>query len=155
MRWLCFVILACAVACAQTPADTNPLHNTDPEKALITADDVTLFWKAYDYWQYDLKADPAKLAETLQKQYLDSGSQGVKDFIPRRIVSAQHLAEQILQARAYYESTRSNDQRIHNALPEIRRDFAKLKSCILTPCFRLCISLSERSAPAAPAPSTG
>jgi hypothetical protein len=116
---------------------------------------VTLFWKAYDYWQYDLKADPAKLAETLQKQYLDSGSQGVKDFIPRRIVSAQHLAEQILQARAYYESTRSNDQRIHNALPEIRRDFAKLKSCILTPCFRLCISLSERSAPAAPAPSTG
>ena len=64
MRWLCFVVLACAVACAQTPADINPLHNTDPEKALITADDVTLFWKAYDYWQYDLKADPAKLAET-------------------------------------------------------------------------------------------
>jgi len=127
MRWLCFVVLACAVARAQTPADTNPLHNTDPEKSLITADDVTLFWTAYDYWQRDLKADPAKLAEVLQKQYLDAGSQGVKDFIPHRIVSAQHLAEQILHDRAYYESTRSNDQRIHNALPEIRRDFAELK----------------------------
>ena len=127
MRCLCLVALTCAVACAQTPADTNPLRNHDPEKARITADDVTLFWKAYDHWQHDLKADPAKLAEVLQKQYLDSGSQGVKDFIPGRIVSAQHLAETILKDRAYYEGTRSNDQRIHNALPEIRRDFAELK----------------------------
>ena len=127
MRWLCFAVLACLAAYAQTPAGTNPLRNHDPEKARITADDVTLFWKAYDYWQHDLKADPAKLAEVLQKQYLDSGSQGVKDFIPGRIVSAQHLAETILKDRAYYEGTRSNDQRIHNALPEIRRDFAELK----------------------------
>lgn len=127
MRWLCLVVLACAIACAQAPADTNPLQNHDPEKALISADDVTLFWKAYDYWQRDLKGDPAKLADVLQKQYIDAGSQGVKDFIPHRIVSAQHLAEEILQGRAYYESTRSNDQRIHNALPEIRRDFAELK----------------------------
>lgn len=120
-------LLFCAVPCAQSQSDAGPLQNHDPEKALITADDVTLFWKAYDSWQRDLKADPAKLPEVLQKEYLDKGSQGVKDFIPGRIVSAQHLAEKILQDRAYYEGTRSNDQRIHNALPELRKDFAELK----------------------------
>lgn len=127
MRTFVLLLMLCSAASAQPQETADPLKNPDPEKALITADDVTLFWRAYDLWKNEAKADPARLPEILQKEYLDKGSQGVKDFIPRRIVSAQHLAETILQDRAYYESTRSNDQRIHNALPEIRRDFAKLK----------------------------
>ena len=117
----------CSLAWSQSPDNGTALQNHDPQKALFTADDVTLFWKAYDYWQNDLKADPAKLAEVLQKQYLDPGSQGVKDFIPDRIVSAQHLATKIIESRSYYEGVRSNQQRIQSALPEIRKGFAELK----------------------------
>lgn len=127
MRTFVLIVMLCSAASAQPQETADPLKNPDPEKTLITADDVTLFWRAYDLWKNGAKADPARLPEILQKEYLDKGSQGVKDFIPHRIVSAQHLAETILQGRAYYESTRSNDQRIHNALPEIRKDFAELK----------------------------
>lgn len=127
MRTFVLLLMLCSAASAQPQETADPLKNPDPEKAPIIADDVTLFWRAYDLWKNAAKANPARLAEILQKEYLDKGSQGVKDFIPKRIVSAQHLAETILQDRAYYEGTRSNDQRIHNALPEIRRDFIELK----------------------------
>jgi len=127
MRLLCLAVLSCSLVCAQSPDSATPLLNSDPRKALITADDLTLFWKAYDNWQSELKADPAKLAEVLQKQYLDAGSQGVKDFIPHRIVSAQHLATTILKNKSYYESVRANQQRIQSALPEIHKDFGELK----------------------------
>ena len=128
MRWLCFLVLAGAVACAQTPVDTNPLQNHDPEKALIMGDDVTLFWKAYDHWQNDLKGDPAKLAEALQTGYLDKGSQGVKDFMRNRIESAENLSAIVLKNRTYFEGLRrSNNELIQNALPELRKDFREFK----------------------------
>jgi len=128
MRSLCFVVLSCAVACAQTSADTNPFQNHDPEKALITGADVTLFWKAYDHWQNDLKGDPAKLPEALQTGYLDKGSQGVKDFMAGRIENAKHLSAVVLKNRAYFEGLRrGNNELVQNALPELRKDFRELK----------------------------
>lgn len=127
MRWLCFVILTCAVACAQMPAYTNPLQNHDPEKTLITDDDVTLFWKAYDHWQNDLKGDPAKLPAALQTGYLDKGSQGVKDFMAGRIENAKHLSAIVLKYQSAYESARRNNAKVQALLPEIRSDFVKLK----------------------------
>jgi hypothetical protein len=128
MRWLCFVVLSCAVACAQTPADTNPFQNHDPEKALITGDDVTLFWAAYDHWKNDLKGDPAKLPEALQTGYLDKGSQGVKDFMVGRIENAKHLSAVVLKNRAYFEGLRrGNNELVQNALPELHKDFRELK----------------------------
>jgi hypothetical protein len=113
--------------CAQTPADTNPLQNHDPEKTLITDDDVTLFWKAYDHWKNDLKGDPAKLPEALQTGYLDKGSQGVKDFMVGRIENAKHLSAVVLKYQAAYESARRNNAKIQGLLPEIRKDFVNLK----------------------------
>lgn len=127
MRWLCFVVLACAVACAQTPAYTNLLQNHDPEKTVITDDDVTLFWKAYDHWQNDLKGDPAKLPEALQTGYIDKGSQGVKDFIAGRIENAKHLSAIVLKYQTAYESARRNNAKVQALLPEIRSNFFKLK----------------------------
>ncbi len=123
--FLCSLLL-CSAAKAQT-GQNDPLKNHDPEKALMTADDLALFWAAYDHWANDLKADPAKLPEVLQREYLDKGSPGVKDFIPHRIVSAENLSKQVLNNRAYYESIRHNTDIIQKAIPELRKDFAELK----------------------------
>src|SRR5690348_3633596 len=121
MRWLSFVVvLAYVVACAQTTTGTNPSQNHDPEKALITGDDVTLFWQAYDHWQNDLKGDPAKLPEALQTGYIDKGSQGVKDFMAGRIENAKHLSAIVLKYQSAYESARRNNAKVQALLPEIR-----------------------------------
>lgn len=112
--------------CAQQT--TMPELNHDPDEALITADDVRLFWSAYDLWLNREHAAPEKLAEVLQHEYLDKGSEGVKAFIPRpRIVSADNLARVILAHRNYYERTRLNTEQIKDFIPEIRNNFRVLK----------------------------
>ncbi len=127
MRTLLLVLCFSAAIYAQQQSPADPLKNHDPDAAIITANDVTRFWQAYDYWANDLKADPVKLAEVLQQRYLNPGSQGVKDFIPHRIESAKHLSQVILAKRSYYESVRHNNELLQSALPEIRQDFHELK----------------------------
>jgi hypothetical protein len=127
MKSFVLLLLVCSLGYNQPQEQTDPLKNHDPDKALITADDVTLFWQAYEYWHHEVKGDPARLAEVLQQRYLDPGSQGVKDFIPQRIQSAKHLSEMILNNRSYYESVRHNNDLLQTALPEIRKDFGELK----------------------------
>lgn len=127
MRILLLFLCVFTAGPAQPQDQIDPLKNHDPEKAVITAADLSLFWKAYDLWTSEHKADPARLPEVLQKEYLDKGSQGVKDFIPGRIVSAQHLSQRILRDRSYYESIRHNTEIIQKTIPEIRKDFSELK----------------------------
>jgi Predicted Zn-dependent protease (DUF2268) len=104
-----------------------PAMNPDPEAATISTVDVRLFWKAYDLWLNRDHAAGDKLAATLQAEYLDKASQGVKDFTPRRIASAQHLAEMIVKDRAYYDGVRRNTEHIEDFVPEIRAGMLALK----------------------------
>jgi hypothetical protein len=128
MRALLLFLCLCSAAFAQPQQQDNPLKNHDPEKALITADDIALFWKAYDLWAGEYKADPARLPEVLQKEYLDKGSVGVQDFIPHRIESAKNLSAVVLKTRFYYEGVRrNNNDLVRSVLPELRKDFAELK----------------------------
>lgn len=127
MRTFVLLLMLCSTAPAQPQETADPLQNHDPEKALIIKDDLALFWNAYDHWVNDAKADPAKLPDILQKEYLDKGSQGVKDFIPIRIRNAKNLADTVLANRSYYESVRRNRELIEGQLPELRKDFAELK----------------------------
>jgi hypothetical protein len=120
-------LLLCSAGQAQQQNQADPLKNHDPGKAPIIADDLALFWQAYDHWVHDFKAEPAKLPEVLQKEYIDKGSQGVKDFIPGRIESAKHLSEKILSNRSYYESVRHNNEMVQSAIPELRQDLGELK----------------------------
>lgn len=51
-----------------------------------------------------LKAHPDSLSpETLQKEYLNKGTKGIKIFTPRRIKNAENLAKWIYQRKAWYE----------------------------------------------------
>jgi hypothetical protein len=127
MRAVCLALLLCSTACVQAQNDAAPLRNHDPDAAIVMTEDMTRFWQAYDHWVKDLNSAPSKLPTVLQQQYLDPGSQGVKDFIPHRIESAEYLSQTVLKNRAYYESVRRNNELIQNALPEIHNYFRELK----------------------------
>jgi uncharacterized protein YjaZ len=122
--FLCAVITLSSLAFGEG----KPQLNKDPDAATISASDVRLFWSAYDLWVSQGHAAPDKLAEILQREYLDKGSQGVNGFTPNRIVSADHLAKVILKDRSYYEGVRSSSEKMESFIPEIQKNLRTLKS---------------------------
>jgi hypothetical protein len=76
--------------------------------------DVELFFRVYD------AANGAPSAEVLQSDYLDAGSDGLRQFIPDRIVSAAKLAEAISKHRDTYERART----CAAELPDVRQRLA-------------------------------
>src|SRR5471030_792703 len=65
--------------------------------AQLATGDVALFYRVYD------AAHGKPDAATLQRDYLDAGSDGLRDFIPYRILSADQLAQQIARMPALRE----------------------------------------------------
>ncbi|MBS1827532.1 MAG: hypothetical protein JST93_19610 [Acidobacteria bacterium] len=117
-----FLLTACPL-----PAQGSD-SNRDPEKAVIVTSDVALFWKAYDSWSRS-GAQPDRLQAALQTEYLNKASDGVKDFTPDRIISAEALAARILEDRAYYDRVRPNTEKaatMEHAIRDVYRKFQKL-----------------------------
>lgn len=94
----------------------------DPDSARLVTSDIQLFWDAVD------KAPPDSLASYLQREYLDHGSVGVKDFIRGRILSAEDLAAMVRDRRALYDSVRAAHVDIARADSGIRAAFRRLKA---------------------------
>lgn len=82
----------------------------DQQRPEIRTSDVDLFYRVYDA----ARGSPGP--EVLQRDYLDAGSDGVRQFIPDRILSAEKLAEQIAKNRPVYEKAR----RCAAVLPDVR-----------------------------------
>jgi len=59
-----------------------PVAYGEPPVPEISTSDVDLFYRVYD----PAKGSPT--AEALQRDYLDAGSDGLRHFIPHRIISA-------------------------------------------------------------------
>lgn len=76
--------------------------------------DVNLFFRVYD------AAKGAPSAEILQKDYLDAGSDGLRQFIPQHIDSAAALAKAIGEHRDTYERART----CAAELPDVRQRLA-------------------------------
>lgn len=76
--------------------------------------DVELFFRVYD------AANGAPSAEVLQSDYLDAGSDGLRQFIPNRIISAAELAKAISKHRDTYERART----CAAELPDVRQRLA-------------------------------
>ena len=74
-------------ASGKTPQGALP-HS--PPLAEIRTSDVDLFYRIYD------GAEGAPSADALQR-YIDDGSDGVRQFIPHRIKSAEALAKTIAE----------------------------------------------------------
>lgn len=96
--WLVVVALAAAV-----PAHAGPVVE-------IRTDDVALFYRIYD------AAGGRPTGEELQKGYIDAGSEGVRQFIPHRIISGAALAAAIIKHHADYEGAR----KCRAALPAVK-----------------------------------
>lgn len=108
-------------------AGSRASANQDPQTAVISTADIDLFWNAYDKWKNDTKGAPEQLAGILDRDYIQKGSQGVKDFIPDRIISADALAKRIEREPKYYDDVRANTLKMQSYVPEIRKGFVKLK----------------------------
>jgi hypothetical protein len=74
--------------------------NDYPRKALFHTEDIAAFWSVYDLAAPDF---PAKAFET---GYLETGTPGLKGFIPMRIESGKKLVRTIRANRGYYEHIR-------------------------------------------------
>jgi len=99
--------LASLGAFAQVPQRTRP---NAPPLAEIRTSDVDLFYSIYD------AAGGAPNADALQHGYIDAGSDGVRQFIPSRIKSAEALAKTIASNPAVYNNART----CMAALPVVR-----------------------------------
>ncbi|MBL8292022.1 MAG: hypothetical protein JNN08_09305 [Bryobacterales bacterium] len=116
-----------AAAGLVTCAAASPVElSRDPDKAPVSIADVSLFWRAFDLWVSG-GGQSDKLALVLKTEYLDKGSDGVKDFTPNRIIDAESLAARILEDRGYYERARPYAEKILAFEPEIRAIYRKFR----------------------------
>jgi hypothetical protein len=85
-----------------------------PPLAEIRTSDVDLFYKIYD------AAGGAPRADALQHGYIDAGSDGVRQFVPKRILSGEALATTIAGHPTVYQNARA----CVAALPAVRARLA-------------------------------
>jgi len=109
-----------AQAARRTEQSPRPPH-TNPDSARLVTSDIALFWRVVS------RAPDDSLEAWLQRDYLDAGSVGLRDFIPNRILSASALATQYRRLRAQYDSLRPATERIVEAEPAIRKAFREFK----------------------------
>jgi hypothetical protein len=67
----------------------------------IITSDVDLFYRVYD------AAHGAPDGAVLQREYIDAGTDGVRQFVPLRIVSGEALATEIVKERPVYDHARA------------------------------------------------
>jgi hypothetical protein len=108
---LAIAILASHSAFAQAPQRTRP---NAPSLAEIRTSDVDLFYRIYD------AAGGAPNADALQHDYIDAGSDGVRQFVPDRIKSGEALAKTIAGNASVYNNARA----CMAALPAVRARLA-------------------------------
>jgi len=70
-----------------------------PEQAELVTSDVEHFWQAFDD---AAKVALAERAGVYAKEYLDLGSEGLREFSKRRIGSPEVFTQHIEENRAYY-----------------------------------------------------
>ena len=67
----------------------------------VHTSDVTNFYRLYD------AADGKPSASMLQEDYIDKGTDGVRQFVPHRIISGEALAKKVREEETVYRQARS------------------------------------------------
>ena len=100
--------LAAAVALLAACGDssTGPRPATTPETALLISTDVVNFWRAYDAGGRNGSVD------AFRRDYIDRGSDGLRDFIRVRGLTASILADNVRRFPRYFADIRPNTLRI-------------------------------------------
>jgi hypothetical protein len=115
--------LTCAFAAIAQPA--SPRVNSDPDKAKFVTSDIDNFWRAYDLAARE--TDRSAKAAIYQREYLDKGSAGLRDFVRTRIKSADELVKAIDTLPRFYASIRPSTFRIREKEASVRKAFRKFK----------------------------
>lgn len=96
-------------------------NNSDIKQIQIITSDIDLFWKAFD--EFERTGNAA----VFQTEYFDKGSKGLRDFVDKRIHSAEELAKKITTTKKYYLSIRESSMNIKNKIPQLTKDFENLR----------------------------
>lgn len=86
----------------------------------IQTGDVALFYRVYD------GAVGAPTGDALQRDYIDAGSEGVRQFVPHRIISGAALAETVHANKAVYDQARACVDALPKVKTKLRTAFRKL-----------------------------
>lgn len=92
---------------------------SDPSKAEFITSDIPNFWEAFD--QIDTNKNPFR-------NYLDRGSNGLKDFIPYRIENPKYLLKTVKKRKTDYEAIRENSYQVELQTKQIRTFYQELKN---------------------------
>ncbi len=109
-----------AGASAQQPAK----RNQDPDAARLVTSDIPNFWRVFD------KVSLKDAAELFQREYFDTGSAGLHDFVESRIENGRSLASTVAARPRYYAAIRATTLAVDQtpAIKEaIRASFHRLK----------------------------
>jgi Predicted Zn-dependent protease (DUF2268) len=98
--------------------------HSDPRRARFITADIARFWKAYDK---ALAATSEERAAIFQKDYIDSGTVGLKDLARYGRLDAKILAEKIESHQNFYAAIRPLTLRIEQQQGEMIAAFHKLK----------------------------
>lgn len=96
-----------ALFAAHAPAQEAGAPAEEPDGARLVMSDVRRFWSLYDRAN-----DEAQLAELLRTEYLEKGTQALRDFVPYRILGPDSLAALVFRRREMYEAARERSLRV-------------------------------------------
>jgi hypothetical protein len=118
------VLGVCSVARAQS-ADARAKLTHNPDAPKFVTSDLNNFLSAYaDALRASTDAEKTAI---YQREYLDKGSPGLKDFVDARIKSAANLVRAIDTHPKYYASLQGVIPQIAPMEPAMRRSFRRLK----------------------------
>jgi len=95
--------------------------NTNPDDIQVITSDIDRFWSTVDNYE-------GELSVALDKEYIEKGTDGLKDFTSTQIINAEKLANQYLADKEYYASIRNNSLLIIKTKEDIIKYFKVFKS---------------------------
>ena len=95
--------------------------NTNPDDIQVITSDIDRFWSTVDNYE-------GELSVALDKEYIEKGTDGLKDFTITQIINAEKLANQYLADKKYYASIRNNSLLTIETKEDIIKYFKVFKS---------------------------
>lgn len=127
MKGLLTIAALMAVISCPVSALAAPDRTSSPVE--IRTGDVALFYQIYD------AAAGAPAGPALQRAYIDGGSDGVRQFVPNRIVSGAHLAEVVASERQHYEDARRCVEALPGVKEQLEQAFLRLAKLVPDAAF--------------------
>lgn len=116
-RMRCAAIFAALLA-ASVHGEQPSKPNRDPDAARLVTSDIPAFWKVFE------NASLKDSAEMFQREYIETGSAGLHDFLKSRIQNGRALAGTVAARASYYAAIRENTLAVDQN-PAIRRPFGR------------------------------